>query len=77
MIITSIENSPWQEGRKTDKKGIALKIVSEEQKIRGFGTCFSELGALALNSIPKEEKKRLLDELFDEDKCNFNFCRNY
>ena len=45
------------------------------QEIRGFGTCFSELGALALGSIPNDEKKAFLDELFDEDKCNFNYCR--
>ncbi len=75
MIISTTENMPWQQLDKVDKKGIELTIAGEAQKIRGFGTCFSELGACALDKLPVKEKEAFLDELFDEDKCNFNYCR--
>ena len=75
MIISSTEKQVWYENQSADKKGIELTVSEERQKIRGFGTCFSELGALALNSLEKSERDAILDELFDEDKCNFNYCR--
>ena len=75
MIISTIENKAWYENKSVDQKGIELKIVEERQKIRGFGTCFSELGALALDCLEKSDRDAFLSELFDEDKCNFNYCR--
>ena len=51
MIISTTENQAWRELSAVDKKGIELSIVGERQVIRGFGTCFSELSALALDSI--------------------------
>ena len=75
MIISTTENRRWMEIQPTDKKGIELSIVGERQSIRGFGTCFSELSALALNELDEKERASLLDELFDADKCNFNYCR--
>ena len=75
MIISSTEKALWREGKATGKKGILLTLGEEKQSVRGFGTCFSELSALALNDLSQEDKKACLDELFDKDKCNFNFCR--
>lgn len=75
MIITSFENKPWQAGKKTSECGHVLTFGAECQEIRGFGTCFSELGAKALNQVTKEEKDALLDELFGKDGANFNYCR--
>ena len=75
MIISSTKNCVWQEISNVEKKGIELTVLEEKQTIRGFGTCFSELGALALNSLTKSERDIILDELFNEDKCNFNYCR--
>lgn len=75
MIISTTENKPWQLLESSNKKGIVLEVGDEKQTIRGFGTCFSELGAKALNNIPVKDKEAFLDELFDEDKCNFNYCR--
>ena len=75
MIITSTENNTWQQGKTCQDSGFEIKVVAEGQKIRGFGTCFSELGAQALNKLPYETKKAVLDELFLEEGCNFNFCR--
>ena len=75
MIISTTEKAAWTELVEVDKKGIELTVLSEKQKIRGFGVCFSELGALALEKVTEYERKAFLDELFDEDKCNFNYCR--
>ncbi|MBR4941609.1 MAG: glycosyl hydrolase family 30, partial [Clostridia bacterium] len=75
MIISSTETARWQAGKETDAKGIALSLGEEQQSVRGFGTCFSELSALALDDLSPEDKAACLDELFDADKCNFNFCR--
>ena len=75
MIITTIESECWKSGVTTDKKGIELTIVGEEQSVRGFGTCFSELGAVALKKLGDGERDAVLDELFSRDGCNFNFCR--
>jgi len=75
MFITSTETSPWHRGTTSAKNGIALSLGKEKQTVRGFGTCFSELSALALNDLSPEDRAACLDELFDGDKCNFNFCR--
>lgn len=75
MIISTTENNRWVSLDKTDKEGIKLSVVGERQKVRGFGTCFSELGALALDKLAEAEKADFLNELFDQDKCNFNYCR--
>lgn len=75
MIISTTENHKWKKSESTDKKGIMLTVEGERQQIRGFGTCFSELSALALKNLDESERKDFLNELFDEDKCNFNYCR--
>ncbi len=75
MIITTTEQSRWQEGKCTEKEGIKISFGNKKQSVRGFGTCFSELGAIALNKLSSEDKKAFLDELFDKDKANFNYCR--
>ena len=75
MIISTTERAKWQKGKTTDKEGIKITFGDEKQNIRGFGTCFSELGAIALNKLKPKEKKELLDELFCKDKANFNYCR--
>lgn len=75
MFISSTQDSIWQNGELTSKKGIALSLGNEAQNIRGFGCCFSELSALALNKLSKKDRERCLDELFGKDGCNFNFCR--
>ncbi len=75
MIISTTEKSAWTELNEVQEKGICLAVAEERQSIRGFGTCFSELGALALQKLEDGERKALLDQLFDEDKCNFNYCR--
>lgn len=75
MIITSKNNSYFKEGKTTNAPGTVLTLGEELQEIRGFGTCFSELGARALNRLSKEDKKAVLDELFTDSGANFNYCR--
>ena len=75
MIISSTEKKQWQAGETSEKQGFKLETGSEKQTIRGFGTCFSELGAVALGKLSDNDKKAAFDELFDSDKCNFNYCR--
>ena len=75
MIITSTNGSYFNEGKTTDKKGYSLTLGEEKQEIRGFGTCFSELGARALNRLSEKDKKAVLDELFTDSGANFNYCR--
>ncbi len=75
MIISSTQENLWQTIAETSEKGIELTIVKEEQKIRGFGTCFSELGSIALSKLTKEDREEYFDELFGRDGCNFNYCR--
>lgn len=75
MFISTTEKNSFIELKESCKTGIELTIVDERQSIRGFGTCFSELGAVALSRLEDSVRDSLLDELFDEDKCNFNYCR--
>lgn len=75
MFVTSTENSYWQLGKTTTEQGITLTFGEEQQTIRGFGCCFSELGAKALNKLSPEDKKNVLDELFDDQGGAFNYCR--
>ena len=74
MIISTTIDKRWQQGKEA-KGGIKLEFGEAKQKIRGFGTCFSELGAVALNHLDPKEKEKFLDELFSKDGCNFNYCR--
>ena len=74
MIISTTIDKRWQQGKEA-KGGIKLEFGETKQKIRGFGTCFSELGAVALNHLDPKEKEKFLDELFSKDGCNFNYCR--
>ena len=67
MIITSLKNNVWQKGKETSNKGYELTFGTEIQTMRGFGTCFSELGAVALNKLPESEKSAILDEIFGKD----------
>jgi glucosylceramidase len=64
-----------ESGKATKKDGIALSFGEAKQEIRGFGCCFSELSALALNELSEKDKKEILDELFLPENSNFNYCR--
>lgn len=75
MIITTTEKEFWKEGKESQQEGKIITFGEKKQRIRGFGCCFSELSALALQELTSGAKERILDELFCEDQCNFNYCR--
>lgn len=54
-----------------------LAITSEKHQIvEGFGGCFNELGYVALNRLPEEERQDVLHSLFHPDRDhNFSICR--
>lgn len=75
MIITSTEKEYFKSGKAVKGEGVKLTFGEEKQEIRGFGCCFSELSALALNDLSEKDKKEILDELFLPENANFNYCR--
>lgn len=54
-----------------------LTVTDElQQDIDGFGGCFNELGYVALNHLPSEERSKLLYNLFHPDgEQKFSICR--
>lgn len=78
LHIASYEGNCWQEEPVGAAKGLpdyAELTGVKKQKVLGFGGCFNELGWEALQLADKEAKEAFLNELFSEDKCNFNFGR--
>lgn len=81
--IVSTDNSCWNtlEDFKTDKDKIdekddTLELTgAKKQEILGFGGCFNELGWESLGYASESERMKFLDELFNPDKCNFNYGR--
>lgn len=45
------------------------------QTIEGIGGAFNEIGGEALLSLPKEEQKKIMQNLFAENGAAFSFCR--
>ena len=76
-MITSTEKKYWYQSVEADPTAVSVKVElgAEAQTIRGFGGCFSELGAVALKDVPEEEKTAVNEEFFSADKCGFTFCR--
>lgn len=75
MIITSTKKDYWKSGKAVKREGTKLCFGEAKQTVRGFGCCFSELSALALNELSEKDKKEILDELFLPENSNFNYCR--
>lgn len=76
-MITSTEQNRWYENRQAEEglKSVSIRIGEAKQTIRGFGGCFNELGAIALETLNEADRKSVNDALFSESGCNFNFCR--
>jgi len=45
------------------------------QTMAGLGASFSELGYLALTSLPEGEQQRVMEALFGESEARMSFCR--
>ena len=77
MWISTTEKDKWSSANTfSDEKGIEINIGEELGKpIFGWGCCISELHAIALSTLSKDDQKAIMDELFGEDGCGFNYCR--
>ena len=78
MIVSTTQTNPWMmvSAQKTAPTNyIEIQPGELRQTIRGFGGCFSELGARALQSLSPQERDRVNDALFSADGCGFTFCR--
>jgi len=76
--ICTTEQRPWQVRRvPADKVSQPNLTLSGEraQTVRGFGGCFNEIGYAALQRLAATDRKRIMQALFGEDGCRFNFCR--
>ncbi len=60
----------------TDERPTLHVSQIENRIIEGFGSCFNELGMKALNHLDKDERNKVLDQLFSiKGDCRFNLCR--
>lgn len=77
--ISSTENEAWQTETSTITKTTGRLYVETtgetDQIMDGFGGCFNELGWIALNKANLDERKKVFDNLFGNDGCDFSFCR--
>lgn len=74
--ISTTPTSPWTTRAAISQDGDhPLQIEGLRQRVRGFGGCFNELGMVALEELSGSDRKRVLDQLFLPQGCNFNFCR--
>ncbi|MCG1037427.1 glycoside hydrolase family 30 protein [Polaribacter sargassicola] len=81
-IISSTTSKKWDETSKKIKNNTETNIPditvytdSLLQKVDGIGGAFNELGWDALSVLPKEESKKVFNELFSEKGANFSMCR--
>ena len=81
--IQSTANQPWTTqtlppaGEGEAPASARLRIGGPVgQPILGFGGCFNELGWIALQKAPEDERRAVMAALFDPEKgCAFNYCR--
>ena len=76
--VTRAPDAQWVEKQAQALDGAAqLSLTGEKfQTVRGFGGCFNELSAIALQKLDEAQRKQVMDALFDADAgCNFKVCR--
>jgi len=78
QIITT-EHQPWQS--RTLAPAAAWSSCNLEttgirhQTIKGCGGCFNELGYTALQNAAPDQRQQVMQALFGDNGCRFNFCR--
>ena len=78
LHIKSLENDCWQTGMvctETKYEDTLEPTGVYAQTIKGFGGCFNELGWDALQALSEDDRKAIMDELFNPENCNFNYGR--
>lgn len=64
-----------EEVNEIEEETISISPERKYQEIIGFGGALNELGFEALNFLDKDKKTSLLEDLFTDEGCDFNFCR--
>jgi glucosylceramidase len=68
--------NPLTYSGKADAVDAEINPAKQYQTIEGFGTCFNEMGWVALNSLSPQDKKTIFNELFAPNQgANFTICR--
>ena len=81
--VVTTASAPWQTApgctaTLTDARTAAnpLRLGGPAaQSVLGFGGCFNELGARELFRLPATSRAAVLDALFADSGCAFDFCR--
>ncbi|MDF3058358.1 MAG: glycosyl hydrolase [Rariglobus sp.] len=77
--LISTEKFTWREATPAISAGTgsnALQIAGPAgPPLMGFGGCFNELGARELFRLGEDGRREILNALFGEEGCAFNFCR--
>jgi len=77
--ICTTQDAAWTDRAPAAPGGAApdLRLSgSRHQAMRGFGGCFNEIGAAALQALADRDRAAVLRELFDpREGCRFNLCR--
>jgi glucosylceramidase len=81
-MVSTTETERWVKSKKdikiiesTAEADIVVYSDSILQVVDGFGGSFNELGYTALQVLPKEGRKEVMEALFSEDGCDFTMCR--
>jgi glucosylceramidase len=80
-LVTTTENKAWTESEvkisgQAENVDVILDLSKTQQTIRGFGTCFNELGWTSLNMLKADDREAVMKELFaPEVGANFTICR--
>ena len=77
--VISTAEGVWRETKPVTAKALGgnlLQIAGPAgPPLLGFGGCFNELGARELFKLGEEGKREVVNALFGDDGCAFDFCR--
>jgi glucosylceramidase len=77
--IETTRDRRWTENSQpepTNKMDNLIITENAGRVVEGFGSCFNELGMVAIDRLNEEDRKTVLDSLFAKDgDCQFTLCR--
>lgn len=82
--VSSTERQPWKtkeaiktiDSNETTSVDIEIFTHKKQQTMDGWGGCFNELGWQALQTLPFNEREKVIKEFFDPNEgLKYNFCR--
>lgn len=80
-LVTTTEIKAWVQSEVSlvaleNATDVVIDVTKTQQTIRGFGTCFNELGWTSLAALKPEDREAILEELFAPGiGANFTICR--